>query len=146
MPSGSRRLGFVFLALAMIAGVFIAVGLFIYLGYLTNPGPQRAAAIQQLRQIAHESLADEAASREAEIDAAFETLTELNREGRVGFRHVWRAATVVAAATTDGEFGNGDVESLLMAVGGIRQDAEERRPRREPRPEAAQPARAGESE
>ena len=117
----------------MIAGLFIAVGLFIYLGYLTNPGPQRAAAIQQLRQIAHESLAEEAASREAEIDAAFETLTELNREGRVGFRHVWRAATVVAAATTDGEFGNGDVESLLMAVGGIRQDAEDRRPRREPR-------------
>ena len=135
------------LALAMIAGLFIAVGLFIYLGYLTNPGPQRAAAIQQLRQIAHESLAEEAASREAEIDAAFETLTELNREGRVGFRHVWRAATVVAAATTDGEFGNADVESLLMAVGGIRQDAEDRRPRREPRsPEAPEPARAGESD
>ena len=146
VPSGSRRLGFVFLALAMIAGLFIAVGLFVYLGYLTNPGPQRAAAIQQLRQIAHESLADEAAGRQAEIDAAFETLTELNREGRVGFRHVWRAATVVAAATTDGEFGNGDVESLLMAVGGIRQDAEERRPRREPRPaEPPDPARAGQS-
>ena len=129
VPSGSRRFGFVFLALAMIAGLFIAVGLFVYLGYLTNPGPQRAAAIQQLRQIAHESLADEAASRQAEIDAAFETLTELNREGRVGLRHVWRAATVVATATTDGEFGNADVESLLMAVGGIRQDAEDRRPR-----------------
>lgn len=147
VPAGSRRFGFVFLALAMIAGLFIAVGLFVYLGYLTNPGPQRAAAIQQLRQIAHESLADEAASRQAEIDAAFETLAELNREGRVGFRHVWRAATVVAAATTDGEFGNADVESLLMAVGGIRQDAEDRRPRLEPRSrEAPQPARAGESE
>lgn len=147
VPAGARRLGFVSLALAMIAGLVIAVGLFVYLGYLTNPGPQRAAAIQQLRQIAHESLADEAASRQAEIDAAFETLTELNREGRVGFRHVWRAATVVAAATTDGEFGNGDVESLLMAVGGIRQDAEERRPRREPRsPGPPAPARAGESE
>ena len=125
---GSRRLGFVFLALSMIAGLFIAVGLFVYLGYLANPGPQRAAAIQSLRQIAHESLAEEAAARDAEIDAAFETLIELNREGRVGFRHIWRTARVVAAATADGEFGNRDVESLLMAVGGIHQDAGDRRP------------------
>ena len=139
VPAGSRRSGFAILALAMMAGLFIAVGLFVYMGYLTNPGPQRAAAIQQLRQIAHESLADEATGRQAEIDAAFETLTELNREGRVGFRHVWRAATVIATATTDGEFGNADVESLLMAVGGIRQDAEERRPRSR---EAEEPAPA----
>lgn len=124
----SRRLGFVFLALSMIAGLLIAVGLFVYLGYLTNPGPQRAAAIQSLRQIAHESLADDAAVRREEIDAAFETLTELNREGRVGFRHIWRAIRVVAAATTDGEFGDRDVEALLMAVGGIHQDAGDRPP------------------
>ena len=130
----------------MIAGLFIAVGLFVYLGYLTNPGPQRAAAIESLRQIAHESLAEEAAAREAEIDAAFETLTELNREGRVGFRHIWRAARVVAAATADGEFGNRDVESLLMAVGGIHQDAGDRRPPDEPRsPEVSDPTRAGQS-
>jgi membrane protease YdiL (CAAX protease family) len=147
VPSNSRRLGFVFLALSLIGGLLIAVVLFVYLGYLTNPGPQRAAAIQQLRQIAHESLAEEAADREAEIDAAFETLTELNREGRVGLRHVWRAATVVATATTDGEFGSGDVESLLMAVGGIRQDAEERRPRQEPRAPGRAPGdRAGQSD
>lgn len=135
----SRRLGFVFLALSMIAGLLIAIGLFVYLGYLTNPGPQRAAAIQSLRQIAHESLAEEAAPRREEIDAAFETLTELNREGRVGFRHVWRAIRVVAAATADGEFGNRDVEALLMAVGGIHQDAGDRPPR--PRGDTA-PARA----
>ena len=146
VPPNSRRLGFVFVALSMIAGLFIAVGLFVYLGYLTNPGPQRAAAIESLRQIAHESLAEEAAAREAEIDAAFETLTELNREGRVGFRHIWRAARVVAAATADGEFGNRDVESLLMAVGGIHQDAGDRRPPDEPRsPEVADPTRAGQS-
>ena len=146
VPPSSRRLGFVFVALSMIAGLFIAVGLFVYLGYLTNPGPQRAAAIESLRQIAHESLAEEAAAREAEIDAAFETLTELNREGRVGFRHIWRAARVVAAATADGEFGNRDVESLLMAVGGIHQDAGDRRPPDEPRsPEVAEPTRAGQS-
>ena len=135
----SRRLGFVFLALSMIAGLLIAIGLFVYLGYLTNPGPQRAAAIQSLRQIAHESLAEEAAPRREEIDAAFETLTELNREGRVGFRHVWRAIRVVAAATADGEFGNRDVEALLMAVGGIHRDAGDRPPR--PRGDTA-PARA----
>ena len=147
VPSGSRRLGFVFLALSLMGGLLIAVVLFVYLGYLTNPGTQRAAAIQQLRQIAHESLAEDAANREAEIDAAFETLTELNREGRVGLRHVWRAATVVATATTDGEFGNGDVESLLMAVGGIRQDAEDRRPRQEPRSgDPAPPGSAGQSD
>ena len=146
VPPSSRRLGFVFVALSMIAGLFIAVGLFVYLGYLTNPGPQRAAAIESLRQIAHESLAEEAAAREAEIDAAFETLTELNREGRVGFRHIWRAARVVAAATADGEFGNRDVESLLMAVGGIHQDAGDRRPPDEPRsPEVSEPTRAGQS-
>ena len=146
VPASSRRLGFVFLALSMIAGLFIAVGLFVYLGYLTNPGPQRAAAIESLRQIAHESLAEEAAAREAEIDAAFETLTELNREGRVGFRHIWRAARVVAAATADGEFGNRDVEALLMAVGGIHQDAGDRRPPDEPRsPEVSEPTRAGQS-
>ena len=134
---GSRRLGFLFIALSMISGLLIAVGLFVYLGYLTNPGPQRAAAIDSLRQIAHESLAEEAATREAEIDAAFATLTELNREGRVGFRHIWRAARVVAAATADGEFGNGDVESLLMAVGGIHRDAGDRLPPEEPRPSPA---------
>ena len=140
---GARRLGFVFLALSMIGGLFIAVGLFVYLGYLANPGPQRAAAIESLRQIAHESLAADAAAREEEIDAAFESLTELNREGRVGFRHIWRAARVVAAATADGEFGNRDVESLLMAVGGIHRDAGDRLPRSEPRPpEASDPISA----
>ena len=146
VPARSRRLGFVFLALSMIAGLFIAVGLFVYLGYLTNPGPQRAAAIESLRRIAHESLAEDAAAREEEIDAAFETLTELNREGRVGFRHIWRTARVVAAATADGEFGNRDVESLLMAIGGIHQDAGDRRPPDEPRsPEVSEPTRAGQS-
>lgn len=140
----SRRLGFVFLALSMIAGVLIAVSLFAYLGYLTNPGPQRARAIQTLRQLAHESLAEEAASRQEEIDAAFETLTELNREGRVGFRHLWRTIRVMAAATADGEFGNRDVESLLMAVGGIHRDAGERAPPAESPPEARAPVRTGE--
>ena len=125
---GSRRMGFLFLALSMIGGLFIAVVLFVSLGYLTNPGPQRAAAIESLRQIARESLAEDAAARQEEIDAAFETLTELNREGRVGFRHVWRAARTVAAATADGEFGDRDVEILLMTVGGIHRDAGDRRP------------------
>lgn len=134
---GRRRLGFAVLGLAMTVGVLIAAALFGYLGYLTNPGPQRAAAIRSLRQISREALTPAAAARGAEVDAAFETLSELNREGRVRFRHIWRAARVVAAATADGEFGDGDVERLLMTVGAIRQEpATERQSpdRRRPKP------------
>ena len=122
VPPGRRRLGFAVLAVSMVAGLLIAAGLFGYLGYLTNPGPQRSAAIQSLRRISHEALTPAAAARGAEIDAAFETLEELNREGRVGFRHIWRAARVVAAATADGEFGDRDVERLLMTVGAIHKE------------------------
>ena len=124
----SRRLGFVFVALSLVSGVLIAVSLFAYLGYLTNPAPQRARVIQTLRQLAHESLAEPAMPRRDEIDAAFETLSELNREGRVGFGHLWRTVRVMAAATADGEFGDRDVEALLSAVGGIHRDASARPP------------------
>ena len=127
VPPARRRLGFAVLGLSMIGGLLIAASLFGYLGYITNPGPQRAAAIRSLRQISREALTPEASARGAEIDAAFETLAELNREGRVGFRHIWRAARVVAAATADGEFGDGDVERLLMTVGAIRQEPPVRR-------------------
>ncbi len=120
---GRRRLGFLVLGLAMFGGFAIAAGLFGYIGYITNPVPQRAAMIQSLRQISHEALAGEASGRVAELDAAFATLAELNREGRVRFRHVWRTARVVAAATADGEFGALDVERLLMTVGAIRQES-----------------------
>ena len=122
VPPGRRRLGFAVLGVSMVAGLLIAAGLFGYLGYLTNPGPQRSAAIQSLRRISHEALTPAAAARGAEIDAAFETLEELNREGLVGFRHIWRAARVVAAATADGEFGDRDVERLLMTVGAIHKE------------------------
>ncbi len=122
VPRGRRRLGFLVLAASMIAGLLIASGLVGYLGYLTDPGPPRAAAIQMLHRISRESLTPEAAARGAEIDAAFETLSELNREGRIRFRHLWRAAQVVAAATADGDFGDLDVERLLMTVGTIRRE------------------------
>ena len=114
--------------------LLIAAGLFGYLGYLTNPGPQRSAAIQSLRRISHEALTPAAAARGAEIDAAFETLEELNREGLVGFRHIWRAARVVAAATADGEFGDRDVERLLMTVGAIHKEPPPGPLKREPAP------------
>ena len=119
---GRRGLGFVVLAVSMAAGVLIVSGLFAYLGYISNPGPQRTAAIESLRQISREALVPAAAARGAEVDAAFDTLLELNREGRLGLGHVWRAARVVGVATADGRFDRDDVENLLMMVGAIRQE------------------------
>ena len=123
VPAARRRLGFLVLGLAMLGGIGVAGGLFSSLGYLADPGPQRAAAIESLRNLSREALAPEAAERSGEIDAAFETLAELSREGRVGIRDIWRTARVVAAATADGDFGDGDVEDLLMTVGAIRREA-----------------------
>lgn len=118
-----RRLGFLVLGLSMLGGIGVVGGLFSSLGYLADPGPQRAAAIESLRNLSREALAPEAAARGGEIDAAFETLAELSREDRVGIREIWRTAKVVAAATADGVFGDGDVEDLLMTVGAIRRAA-----------------------
>ena len=123
VPPARRRLGFLVLGLSMLGGIGVAGGLFSSLGYLADPGPQRAAAIESLRNLSREALAPEAAERSGEIDAAFETLAELSREGRVGIRDIWRTARVVAAATADGDFGDGDVEDLLMTVGAIRREA-----------------------
>lgn len=123
VPPARRRLGFLVLGLAMLGGIGVAGGLFSSLGYLADPGPQRAAAIESLRNLSREALAPEAAERGGEIDAAFETLAELSREDRVGIRDIWRTARVVAAATADGDFGDGDVEDLLMTVGAIRREA-----------------------
>ena len=123
VPPARRRLGFLILGLSMLGGIGVAGGLFSSLGYLADPGPQRAAAIESLRNLSREALAPEAAERGGEIDAAFETLAELSREDRVGIRDIWRTARVVAAATADGDFGDGDVEDLLMTVGAIRREA-----------------------
>lgn len=123
VPPARRRLGFFVLGLAMLGGLGVAGGLFSTLGYLADPVPQRAAAIESLRTMSQEALAPGAVGRGSEIDAAFETLAELSREGRVGIRDLWRTARVVAAATADGEFGDGDVEALLMTVGAIRREA-----------------------
>lgn len=123
VPPARRRLGFVVLGLVMLGGVGVAGGLFTYLGYIADPGPQRAAAIESLRSLSREALAPEAEARGSEIDAAFETLADLSREDRVGIRDIWRTARVVAAATADGVFGDDDVEDLLTTVGAIRREA-----------------------
>lgn len=126
VPAARRRLGYLALGLSLTAGVVVAGGLFTYLGYIVAPEAQRAAAIESLRIISRDALPAEAEGRGAEIDAAFETLSELSREGRVGVLQVWRAARLVAAATADGEFGEADVEALLMTVGAIRSEAPNR--------------------
>lgn len=126
VPAARRRIGYLVLGLSLTAGVGVAGGLFTYLGYIVAPEAQRAAAIESLRVISRDALPAEAEGRGAEIDAAFETLSELSREGRVGVLQVWRAARLVAAATADGEFGDADVEALLMTVGAIRSEAPNR--------------------
>ena len=126
VPTARRRIGYLVLGLSLTAGVGVAGGLFTYLGYIVAPEAQRAAAIESLRIISRDALPAEAEGRGAEIDAAFETLSELSREGRVGVLQVWRAARLVAAATADGEFGEADVEALLMTVGAIRSEAPNR--------------------
>ncbi len=74
-------------------------------------------------QVSHEALAEGASSWSEEVDAAFDTLGDLNREGRLGFRQLWRTTRAVAEATRDGEFGEGDVEDLLTVVGSIRRES-----------------------
>ncbi len=58
--------------------------------------------------------------------AAFESLTELNREGRVGLGGIWQAARVATEATRDRDFGDGDVDSMLRPE--LRSAAPTRRP------------------
>ncbi len=115
-----RRLGLVVLATATAGGVFLSLGLFLFLGYLVDPETRRAAAIAQLRQVSHEALGGGAAARGDEIDAAFDTLGDLNRDGRLRLPHIFRTTRTVAGAIRDGEFGEGDVEDLLTVVGSIR--------------------------
>ena len=128
VPPRKRRLGLMILAGGLLGGLGITTGLFVLLGYLANPGPHRAAAIETMRRISMESLAESAGARGAEVEAAFESLTELNREGRVGLGGIWQAARVVTEAARDGDFGDGDVDRLLMTVGAIRSEAPERPP------------------
>ncbi len=120
---GRRRLGLLVLGTAAAGGVCLSLGLFGFLGYIVDPGGQRAAAIQQLRQLSHDALRPDADRRGEEIDAAFDTLGDLNRDGRLGILDVWRAARAIADATSDGDFGDRDVEDLLTVVGGIRRGA-----------------------
>lgn len=128
VPRGRRRFGLVVLAGSLVFGLGITAGLFLLLGYLANPGSHRAAAIETMRRISIEALAESAGPREGEVEAAFESLDELNREGRVGFGGIWRTARVVTSATRDGDFGDGDVDLLLMTVGAIRSEAPPRPP------------------
>ncbi len=119
-PTRRRRLGLVVLATATAGGVFLSLGLFLFLGYVVDPETRRAAAIAQLRQVSHEALGEGAAARGDEIDAAFDTLGDLNRDGRLRLPHIFRTTRAIAGAIRDGEFGEGDVEDLLTVVGGIR--------------------------
>lgn len=128
VPAGKRRLGLAVLAGSLVLGLAITASLFVLLGYLANPGSHRAAAIETMRRISMESLAESAGPRGAEVEAAFASLDELNREGRVGLGGIWRAARVVTSAARDGDFGEGDVDRLLMTVGAIRREAPPRPP------------------
>lgn len=123
VPPGRRRLGFFVLFGALVFGLSIAAGVFVLLGYVSNPALHRAAVIETMRRVSVDALAETAGPRGDELDAAFESLTELNREGRVGLRELWRTARVVGQATADGDFGEGDVDLLLMTVGSIRSEA-----------------------
>ncbi len=51
VPAGRRRLGLVVMVSAVGGGIFLSLGLFLFLGYVVDPGSQRAAAIQHLRQV-----------------------------------------------------------------------------------------------
>lgn len=116
VPEPKRRLGWLVVVAAVLVGMSVLLGLFVYSLYFTNPRAAHAAIIEALKQEADQQLAPEASERREDLDAGFAALAELNESGNLEWSELFRVLVAYADASADGTMDSADVDSVLAVV------------------------------
>ncbi len=119
VPERKRRLGWLVVVAAVLVGVGVLLGLFVYSLYFTNPGAAHAAIIEALDQEATRQLAPEASERGEDLGAGFDELLTLNEAGNLEWPELFRILVAYAEASADGTIGSTDVDSILAVVNDV---------------------------
>jgi membrane protease YdiL (CAAX protease family) len=119
VPERKRRLGWLVVVAAVLIGVSVLLGLFVYSLYSTNPRAAHAAIIDALDQEATRQLAPEASERGEDLGAGFDSLLALNESGNLEWPELFRILMAYAEAGADGTIGSTDVDSILGVVNDV---------------------------
>ena len=124
VPKRNRRLGWLVVVAAVLIGMSVLLGLFVYSLYFTNPRGANAAIIGALEQEATRQLSPEASERGEDLETDFDELLLLNEAETLEWSELLRILAVYAEASADGSIGTTDVDSILAVVNDVLKTAE----------------------
>ena len=116
VPKGRRRLGWLVVATAVVAGVLVLLGLFGWSVYYIYPERVHARGIELLERRITETLEPGAANKAARITSAFLALTALNESGQLELRDLANVRQSYRELSADGGLDAQDADALVEAI------------------------------
>jgi hypothetical protein len=116
VPAGRRRLGCVVIALAVLVGTSVLMGLFLSSIYMSDPAAMHRTLLDTMSREITARLDPSAAGREEDIAEAFRTLSAANDTGSLGFREIFAVTRTYVETSADGTIDTADVDALIATI------------------------------
>ncbi len=116
VPKGRRRLGWLVVATAVVAGVLVLLGLFGWSVYYIYPERVHARGIELLERRITETLEPGAANEAARITSAFLALAALNESGQLELVDLANVRQSYRELSADGGLDAQDADALVKAI------------------------------
>ena len=116
VPKGRRRLGWLVVATAVVAGVLVLLGLFGWSVYYIYPERVHARGIELLERRITATLEPGASDKAARITSAFRALTALNESGQLELRDLAAVRQSYRELSADGGMDAQDADTLVEAI------------------------------
>ena len=116
VPQGRRRLGWLVVAAAVVAGVLVLIGIFGWSVYYIYPERVHARGIELLERRITATLEPGASDKAARITSAFRALTALNESGQLELRDLATVRQSYRELSADGGLDAQDADRLVEAI------------------------------
>ncbi|GMR22391.1 MAG: hypothetical protein BMS9Abin37_0739 [Acidobacteriota bacterium] len=116
VPEGRRRLGWLVVAMAVVTGVLVLIGLFGWSVYYIYPERMHARGIGLLERRVTATLEPGASDKAARITSAFRALEALNESGQLELRDLAAVRQSYRELSADGGLDAQDADTLVEAI------------------------------
>lgn len=116
IPTRRRRLGWLVVALSMITGVVVLLGLFGWSVYFIHPERVNAQLIALVERHVMTTLTPEAESKAPQIESAFHALGALNDTGQLELEDLASVARTHRQLAADGVVDEDDADALVESI------------------------------
>ena len=116
VPQGRRRLGWLVVATAVVAGVLVLIGLFGWSVYYIYPERVHARGIELLERRITATLEPAASDKASQITSAFRALTAMNESGQLELRDLATVLSSHRELSADGGLDAQDADTLVETI------------------------------